>query len=522
VVDTRTRRLSGRHLSPTAESTPRWSAWLRRSWPDLLILAGLLIVLGFIHADGMAHFPARFDDEGTYMAQAWAVIERFDLSNYTYWYDHPPLGWIVLGVYSAVTGALGRAPFGVAAGREMMLLMNLVGIVAIYYLARRLGIRRWLAAAAAAIYGLSPLGIFYHRMVLLDNIALPLVLIAWALFRSERANLVAHTAGAAVFAGAVLVKETMLLFLPALAFELWRNSHSRNRRYSLALSITTFAGLVSLYPLFAILRGELVPGEGRVSLIGSVLWQLTEREGSGSIFDSTAPAHEVVTGWLTLDPWLPVAGLLAAVVALFIPRLRAVGATLFLLGAMLLRTGYLPVMFVVQALPLLALSVTGTLDEALRAAPLRGYSSRSLLGRATALAAAVVLVAGAWSHYAIGIERARTEDADRPFRQAQAWLDENVEPDTKLLTGHSLWLDRVLTGHPEENVVWYYKLDTDPGLDLPEGGWRAFDYIVTTEVIRTTTYDLPQVDQAMEHSEPVATFGVGNARVEIRRIEAPA
>jgi hypothetical protein len=498
----------------------RTVAWLRRSWPDLAVLAGLAAVLLVVHADGMARYPARFDDEGTYLAHAWAVIERFDLSNYTYWYDHPPLGWIALGAYVLLTGGFARAPFGVAAGREAMLFAHLLGIVALYMLARRLGMRRVFAAAAVAIYGLSPLGIFFHRMVLLDNIAVPMVIGAWALLRSTRTNLAAHTAGAALFAGAVLVKETMLLFLPALAYELWRNTDPRNRRYSLALTITTFVGLASLYPSFALLKGELWPGPERVSLLGSAMWQLTGRAGSGSIFDPTSPASEVVSGWLALDSWLPVVGLLAGVAALFVPRLRAVGVTLVLLGAMLLRTGYLPVMFVVQALPLAAVALAGVLDEAWTAAGpfVRGVRARSILRRGAVVVSCSLLVMGASGQYAAGIQRARQVDADRPFRQAQAWLAENVEDHQKVLAGHSLWLDMVLDGHPPENVVWYYKLDTDPGLDLPEGGWRGFDLIVTTEVIRTTTYSLPGIEQALAHSEVIETFGTGHSRVEIRQI----
>jgi hypothetical protein len=509
---------------PNLPDESRLVRWLKRSWPDLSIVALLLMVLGFIHADGMGRFPARFDDEGTYMAQAWAVAERFDLSHYTYWYDHPPLGWILLAFFVLLTGGLGRAPFGVAAGREMMLLTHLAGIVALYVLARRLGMRRVLAAAAVALYGLSPLGVFYHRLVLLDNIAIPMVLAAWALMRSRRTSLAAHTAGAGLFAAAILVKETMLLLLPALAYEFWRHTDPRNRRFSLALGITTFAGLASLYPLFAALKGELLPGPDRVSLLGSALWQLGGRQGSGSIFDPAAPAHAVVSGWLGLDAWLPVAGVLAGLVALFIPRLRAVGGTLVLLVVMLLRPGYLPVMFVVQALPLLALSVVGVVDEAIAGvAPFRaGSRLRSTMQVTVTVAACALLVAAGSAQYGAGVERARRQDADRPFREAQQWLEQNVESDTAVIADHSLWLDMVLDGHPPDNVIWYYKLDTDPGIDLPEGGWRGFDLIVTTEVIRTTNYELPQIEQALENSMPVVSFGEGESRVEIRRIGTAA
>ena len=37
------------------------------------------------------------DDEGTYTSQAFSVLEDGRLAPYTYWYDHPPLGWIQLG-----------------------------------------------------------------------------------------------------------------------------------------------------------------------------------------------------------------------------------------------------------------------------------------------------------------------------------------------------------------------------------------------------------------------------------------
>ncbi|MFP3914777.1 MAG: ArnT family glycosyltransferase [Actinomycetota bacterium] len=517
--------LAVREVRPTPRIRPveQRRSWLGRNWPDLLILVVLVAVLAFLHADGMARYPARFDDEGTYMAQAWAVLERFDLSNYTYWYDHPPLGWIGLAVYLLLTGALGRAPFGVAAGRELMLILNVVGMVAIYWLARRLGIRRWLAAAAVLAYGLSPIGLFYHRMVLLDNIAIPMVLVAWALIRSTRTSLAAHTTGAVILGGAILVKETMLLFLPALAYDFWRNTDPRNRRYSLALAGTAFVGIVSLYPLFALLKGELLPGEDRVSLVGSALWQLFEREGSGSILDASSPAHAVVSGWLALDVWLPAAGLISGVMALFIPRLRAVAATLVLLALMLLRTGYLPVMFVVQALPLLALSVVGVVDQALSLADpyRRGTRIRALLQRGVTVGACALLVVGAFGQYASGVERARHVDADRPFRQAQAWLEENVDRDTLVVADHSLWLDMVLAGHPPENVIWYYKLDTDPGVELPEGGLSEYDLVVTTEIIRTTNYELPRVEEILAHSSPLVTFGEGKDRVEIKRVEVP-
>ena len=48
------------------------------------------------HAVGFTRSPMFFDDEGTYASQAWSVTHLRALAPYTYWYDHPPLGWLVL------------------------------------------------------------------------------------------------------------------------------------------------------------------------------------------------------------------------------------------------------------------------------------------------------------------------------------------------------------------------------------------------------------------------------------------
>ena len=64
----------------------RLRRWLRAHWLSLLIVAGLLLVVGLVHAIGYDRYPARTtDDEGTYVAQAWAVLHWRTLAHYTYW-----------------------------------------------------------------------------------------------------------------------------------------------------------------------------------------------------------------------------------------------------------------------------------------------------------------------------------------------------------------------------------------------------------------------------------------------------
>lgn len=482
----------------------------------------LAAIVGVVHAMGMNSFPARFDDEGAYMSQAWAVLSRFDLSHYTYWYDHPPLGWIILAIYTGLTGGLGRAGYGVAAGREAMLLFNVVSVALLYVLARRLGMKRPFAALTVLLFGLSPLGIFYHRMVLLDNLAMPLLLAGFVLVLSPGRKLGAHVSAAAALALAVLIREILVLFVPFAVWLYWKRTRPENRRYSVALTATTFIGLLLLYPVFALLRGELFPSSDRVSLMGAISWQLFDRQGSGSIFDSTSPAGEVTASWLTLDPWILMLGAAMAVTALFIPRLRWVGMVIALQGLMLLRPGYLPVMFVVPVLPFLALAIGGVFDETWRVASQDPRSRFSSVGvwmrRGLATLAVAALVFVVFPTYESGVARAMEQDADRYFVETQEWLEENLEPEDVILVDGALWLDVVQSGHPAENTIWFYKLDSDPGVELP-GGWESVDYIVSSEVVRNSVYDLPLMETALEHSEPVVVFGEGEGRVEILRVE---
>lgn len=513
-------REEGRVTEPGSREN-RISSWIWDNRMDIAIVLGLLAVLGVVHATGMYSFPARFDDEGAYASQAWAVLTRFDLSHYTYWYDHPPLGWLVLSAYMGLTGALARAPYGVAAGREAMLLFHLASLVLLYVLARRLGMRRLFAALVVLIYGLSPLGIFFHRMVLLDNLAMPFLLAGFVLLLSPQRRLGAHVTAAVSFAFAILIREIFVIFLPFAVWLYWRNTSRENRRYSFALTGTAFVGLIGLYPTFALLRGELFPGPDRVSLLGAIAWQLFDRQGSGSVFDPASPAGEVAASWLTLDPWVLVLGVFCAALALFFRRLRWVGLVVVIFALMLLRPGYLPVMYVLPVLPFLALSIGGLFDETW------AFASQRLQGRLSSWAmwarrglvglGLVGLVVVVFPFYEVGIDRAMAAESDRPFVKAQEWLESNLEPDDVLFVDGALWLDVVQSGHPPENTIWFYKLDSDPGIEVP-GGWQAVDYIVSSEVVRNSVYDLPQMEQALQASETLVTFGKGEGRVEIREV----
>lgn len=97
-----------RQPAPTTRSTSRTTppTRLRSSRPDLILCGVLLVAILVVQGWNIADYPTLSDDEGTYLAQAWAVQEGRGLAHYTYWYDHPPLGWIQLALLTWIPAAL--------------------------------------------------------------------------------------------------------------------------------------------------------------------------------------------------------------------------------------------------------------------------------------------------------------------------------------------------------------------------------------------------------------------------------
>jgi hypothetical protein len=184
----------------------------------------LLIVVGIATAWNLEGWPGRVDDdEGTYVAQAWAILYQHTLTHYSYWYDHPPLGWMQIAAFAWITDGFNRVASAVYVGREFMWCLTLVGCVLVYALCRRLGMRQATSAVAVLLFGLSPLAQYFHRMVSLDNIETIWVLAALVAATSTRAGWGPALRTGLCTAFAVLSKETALIFIPVIVWVLWQH-----------------------------------------------------------------------------------------------------------------------------------------------------------------------------------------------------------------------------------------------------------------------------------------------------------
>ena len=479
-----------------------------------------------MYSTGLHGYPSRRDDEGTYVASAWAVQRWHALSHYSYPYDHPPLGWILIALWTWSTHAWERVQFAVTAGREAMVAAHLTSCALMYVLARRLGVRRSLAAGAVVLFSFSPVALAYHRMVYLDNVATVFVLAAFVLALSPTRRLAAHAGSGVCFAAAVLTKETALLLLPALAYQLWQHSDRRSRDFSVALFVVLLAAGAAIYPLYAELKGELLPGPGHASLADGLRFQLF-RPGSGEILDTTSVAHGRLLEWMHLDPWLLVGGAVATVAALTVRQLRPLALASLTLLVLLLRTGYLPIPYVIGLLTFAPLMIVGVSEQVWRwcAAPVGRHVRRPgglSAGRAaTALATCTLvvvalLVGPGWVR---ADARATEVNADSDLVAAERWVLSTMPHGNRVLVTDTLWIDMVRAGWSPGRVIWFYKIDSDPAVKRAyPHGWRDFDYVVSTAEVRASAPELPQVQAALSNSSVIASFGAGGAAVQIRRI----
>lgn len=497
---------------------------LTRVNPSIPVVAVLLILTAGLRLLNLSGSPIRLDDEGTYIAQAFAVTQWGELAHYTYWYDHPPGGWLQIALWMMLTGP-GFGANAVTAGRYLMVIVAVVTAGLLWLLARRIGLSRWGAAAALIIMAVSPLAISLSRSVYLDNLAIAWLLAALVLISSPRQRLSAMFGAAICFGISVLTKETMLLFVPMVAWLVWIKTSPATRRYALAVFAAVTGLVISTYILMAIVRGELLPGPGHVSLWEGIKFQLWQREAGGALGDPQSLKRHTIDEWLRLDPVIPLVSAPIALGGLFVDRLRPYAFGLLTLVLMVVRPGYLPVPFVIAAIPLLALLSAGIGERCVgRLRDLaRQPSVPSHVVRSAAVTAVVFTAALIGTLWWPGYRTSLLTDDDAPMAQAQQWVSDNVPKDDRLIVDDAIWVDLIRDGRERQNVIWSYKVDTDQQVQAwAPHGWADYGWVVSTPSMRANMTEHGVLNDAISHARPVATFGSGGSQVDVLRVDAEA
>lgn len=508
-------------ISPAAATREQVRAWLARQGdrvPTLLVFVSALV----IGAWNVTGSPVFQDDEGTYVAQALAV-QRGDLAPYTYWYDHPPLGWIQLAVLGGLPQLLGLGGGSdLAAMRYVSAFLFAVTATLVFLLARRIGVRLPFALLSAAVFVCSPLSLTLGRQVFLDTVGIPWILLAFYLALSPRRALWHHIAAGAAFAIGVLTKLTLAVFGPALLVALVGREGYRGRAFSVVGFLGVGALLLSLYPVMAILRGELISGADHVSLQDALSYQFLSRSGSGWIWEEGSARQELLAGWLYQDTYIVIAGIVGALVCACVASTRWIAVAVACFAVPVVASqGYLPAMYIVGILPFLALAIGATANLLWRA--LAGFVRRRMSG---ARVGGPLLAAGVLAMFVVfipveqwigrGAPALFSTDENRDWRASLAWVDENLSREDVVVVPYSMWQDVNDLGWDDPwRAIVLEKVDLDSQFESEHpNGWREIDWIVEGPTVAPNIdyLALQPMRDAYDNSRVVASFGAWNIR----------
>jgi Dolichyl-phosphate-mannose-protein mannosyltransferase len=671
--------VSSGHRKSTRRSESFFLSRLSDHWISLAVLAGLLVIVGLATSWNLEGWPGRVDDdEGTYVAQAWAILYEHTLTHYPYWYDHPPLGWAQIALFAWVTDGFNHAVDAVFVGRHFMWLVTMISCVLVYALCRRLSMRRVTSAATVLLFGLSPLAQFFHRLVSLDNVETMWVLAALVAAASPRRSWRQAFLTGLCAAIAVLSKETALILLPVIVWVLLRGTgrvgetdatvavgadatpapeaapwptapgpsatgpaavdpsyggsagnydqgyygpgrhnadysdpgrhnadysdpgrhnadyydpgryntgyYDMDRGYDvdhgyeadrsaaapsrpaaqeppvwmpdwsafasrhtgafesmreglhspralpggvasglrilpawgqnlLVFGVTWFV-IILIYPIYALQRGQL-------TLLWSTLrWQFFDRPGSGSLLTSGSVTNTTFHSWLTTDPWLLSAGLVAAVLMLGSARLRPFAAVLLLQVLVLCKDSYLPFFYVTAMIPFAAVVLGGAADELWTRADAgwfkaltgklgaQGARYAPYAGRVVVAALALGYLIGVLPGWVSGLKTDSTANGATPYLAAITWAEHNVPKNSTVVVDDYLWVDLKQEGL---NPLWLWKVNA---VSLPDG-WKSIGYIILQPQSAGTLAGIPALAGAYAHSVQVKDFGNG---LTVRRV----
>lgn len=487
------------------------NVWPRSAY-ERVMLAALLLLSAVAHGYNMFQFPYYENDEGTYMSQAWSLITQGALAPYTYWYDHAPGGWILIALWTQVTGGFFTFGMSVNSGRVLMLILHVITAFLLYVIARRLSNSSLAGIITLLIFSLSPLGIYFQRRVLLDNMMVFWILLSLFLLLSRQLTLHRVVLSGLCFGLSILTKENAISFVPAFFYGLYTYSSVHVRRMYIPLWLAVVAIVISWYFLYALLKGELLPpgffGQQaeHVSLLSTAHYQV--RRGSDLPFWQPDSEFFVnVREWISRDALTiglgGVATLSSILLSFYAPSLRIPAFLAALFWVFLMRGGLIINFYIVPLIPLLALNIGVLSDFFIR----KISHGRRYVAYGLSLAIIGVFTISLLSKTTDHWRR----DETSPQVKALEWIKQNVDPNTVIVIDDSLYVDLHAARFPGDPVFphaeWAWKVEKDP--EIRQGklndDWRRLSYITLSHEIlkQIKAGEFPLAEQALAYSSPM-------------------
>jgi 4-amino-4-deoxy-L-arabinose transferase-like glycosyltransferase len=526
---------------PEQPSTPppeRDDDRLDRSGRALLVFS---MLLGLVtHGWNVFKYPLYLSDEGIYMQQAWAVLREGKLSPYTYFYDHAPMGWLTIaGWVAIIPGQFNSLGFPVNIGRVLMVVIHVGCVFLMFEVVRRYSGSKPAAFLATFLFSVSPLAVYFQRMVLLDNLMVFWVLVGLYILARRDGRVVTAMGAGLAFGFAMITKENAIFLLPGFGYLLHRSIVEQgNRRFSASFWWFAAGTPISLYMLYAEIKNELLPANfdfnlasppaDHVSLLYTIWWQLnrTATGGQGTMFSTL-----LNESWLFKDRPFLIIGTVATVGNLML-SLNARRREVPMLGVSLLAIGYgfyltrsvLLDFYVAPLVPLLALNI-GLL-----------YGRITRYGKPIAVATLTAILCLLPLPYPKGYLVSWNSDGTRllladQYRLPQTnmqnlqvkWIRQNIPSSARLIIDDDVWV-ALREGTPSyPNAQSHFKAAADPDVrdKIFHQDWRNVDYVVMSNKMRDALqrnnegWILEAIDQ---HGEQVWRIDRGDVHLEIIKI----
>ena len=487
-------------------------------------------------------YPAYREDEGTYVSQAWALINNGALAPYTYWYDHSPVGWFFIAFWNIISSPF-LGMFGdlnsIEINRIFIVILNVGSALVLYNICKKLTQSRPISFLAALLFVLTPLSVEFGRRVFIDNIMVFWLL--WSIYFSIRSMKLKNIVLSAVtFAIAVLSKESAIVFLPVVITSVYLNSHKNNRPFVTAAWITFSVFMISLYPLYALIKGEffvyggfLGGSEPHVSLLQALQFQAGRSAGAFWEADS-AFRRNLEGAWLQTDFLFITLGLVVAPLLNFI-FFRKYKWTGFVSMLVLIYIGYLmrgQVLdwYIIPLIPLGAINLAVLLRHLQIAA--KKYLPK--IEKSLSGATAVILVGIIGLGFTQNINAYQYNQTENQ-RRATDWIQAYIFGETTLLIDNYAFqdLNPRVDNIEDVRIHYYYKADpkTDPQIagNVLNNRWENVDYVMLTPAVETTLNieDFDLVETAVENSNLIIQYNEfvvegdpqANYPVEIREVD---
>lgn len=474
----------------------------------------MITIVSFLHGWNMFHYPYYESDEGTYISQAWSLIETGELAPYTYWYDHPPAGWIFMASWVQLIGG-NFFKFGTSVDtlRVLMLLVHLVSTGLIFYIVRRVTKSYTAAFFAGIIFSISPLMIYFQRRVLLDNVMVMWILFSTAMLFIKHIKLRHYMLSGFFFALALLTKVTAVMFGPPILLYVLFYKNDIPLVFRSIFWLVTSGIFSSIYILYALLRSEFFPGENHVSFIQTFIFQMSRSGADVPFWNESSDFYIALGDWMNKDEMGILIGAVIMVFAtlsvLWDRKIRFFIVAFLFYFIFLIRGGIVINFYILPMLPFFAM-----------AAAIFFYDSASLLFKREGMRTMVIaipFIAMIWYYGFHGPNKQFIRDETKQQKEAIVWIKENLPEDSAIAIDAYALVDirdpRSVNEKTFPNADWFYKVNRDPMIrdDKYNADWKNFDYIALThEMLRQVkTDDNPIVKEAFRNSLPVAKW-MGN------------